>query len=228
MIKFNKDLNLRIIIALTVSFLFLFTGIAYSCPKDSLRVPVGQKSTSESMIQEMREAIKKKLDILEPAMRIKDWMEHSSPEIIQKRLEIGGAYRELWGIVYQSLHKEAEELLAAFDNFLATQDEAALKTLDEALGKFDQYKKDYFIRTNPKLSAAKSLGDEQFIDDMLNTVGNPLTVSFMSIGRPDQLKAFIENKQILEDMIEWLRIMSLGPDIRHGNFNGQNQLRQNI
>ena len=43
--KFNKGLNLYII-ALIVSFLFLFSGIAYSCQKDSLRVPMGQKNTN--------------------------------------------------------------------------------------------------------------------------------------------------------------------------------------
>jgi hypothetical protein len=131
--------------------------------------------------------------------------------------------------VYQSLNKEAAELLAAFDNFLATQDEAALNTLDEALEKFDQYKKDYFIRTNPKLSAAKSLGDEQLINDMLNTIGYSIFESFAYISRPaGHTNLFIKNKQTLKDIIEWLRIMSLGPDITHDNLDNQKLLRQSI
>jgi hypothetical protein len=56
MLRFKKGYNLRVVISLIVSTSFLFTTNLYSYPdsKDALRVPVGQKSTYDRIIEVIR------------------------------------------------------------------------------------------------------------------------------------------------------------------------------
>lgn len=87
MLKFNKAFNVNII-ALIVSFLFLFTSIAYSCPKDSLRVPVAQGSTYERIIGAMHsratrfEALKRLLRM--KGIDIEVWTDEQQKKMTQK------------------------------------------------------------------------------------------------------------------------------------------------